>query len=549
MSAPALAASISDWRSDVDELIREVRATHPDPYARCGRLTFLREAEKLKKDIPLLSEEQRMVGAMKLVALIGDTHTQLEPNRADFALWYPIRVYEFSDGYFVTAAHDSVAELAGAKMVEVAGKPVAKAAADARALMGADNGFSARENLAAFSSAALMKGLGYASADGKMRIKVELANGKAVQRTLSPHHSDDPRYEKDDSTFEWRFQAEMGGPPVGGVDHWISAYKAKPYAAFRVTDASRPLRLMNRRTFATKALPEHDAFYIQSNFVGDDFDKQFHDALIEVDKARPRRLIVDFRYNFGGDGSRVPAMAREFIKREDARPWTELYIITGRRTLSAGIMAAHALFENTQRTVIGEPMSAPINSYGDATSIHFRKTGMKLTLSTVRHQLGDDKNIAAFTPVDLPVAMSSGDYAAGRDPAVDPVLQGEEVRGLAVIAMNDGGKMARQAFERRAKAYAEFDWWSPPQEIELRIATEKLLAQKRFEDAIETASLNADIHPDIWNTWYNLGVAQRAGGRMQDSLESWRHVLELDPENSNRDEIRSAFADAGAALD
>jgi hypothetical protein len=99
------ARSVSDWRQDIDEIVKDVEAVHPNPFAKTGKLTFLRRAEALKVDIPRLGEEERVVGLMRLIALIGDTHTQLEPNRPDFALWYPIRIYAFTDGYFVTAAH------------------------------------------------------------------------------------------------------------------------------------------------------------------------------------------------------------------------------------------------------------------------------------------------------------------------------------------------------------------------------------------------------------------------------------------------------------
>ena len=544
----AQAASVSDWRHDIDEIIRDVQAIHPNPFFKTGRFIFLQRAEALKANIPRLKEEQRVVGAMQLIALIGDTHTQLEPDRPDFALWFPIRIYEFTDGYFVTAVHKSVAELAGARVLEVAGRPVDSVANDARSLMGADNTFASKEYLFAFCNAALMKGLGYASTTGDLKVKFKLTNGSVIERVLSPHKTDDPRFKKDDSTFEWHFQAEMGGPPFGGVDDWISAYKGLPYGVFRTTDLSRPLRLINRRFFAAKQLPEQEAFYIQSNFVGDDFAQQFRGALREVDKLKPRRLIVDLRYNFGGDGSQVPAMVREFIKREDAPPWKELYILTGRRTLSAGIMAAVAVMDNTEHTVIGEPMSAPVNSYGDATSINFPRTGLHMYLSTATHQLGDSNDVSEFAPVDVPAPFTFADYTSGRDPAIDPILRGEEMRSLPVIAVAGGGAVARQVYEDRKVRFRDYAWWSPPTEIALRRAGQMLLEQKRFQDAIETGKLNAEIHPDIWNVWYNLGKAQMAAGLTPEALESYRRVLEIDPNNDNSEEIHKASANAGVVL-
>jgi len=89
----ARAASVSDWRQDIDELVKDVQAIHPNPFFKTGRIIFLRRAAALKAALPDLTEEQRMVGAMRLIALIGDTHTQLEPDRPDFGSWYPFRIY------------------------------------------------------------------------------------------------------------------------------------------------------------------------------------------------------------------------------------------------------------------------------------------------------------------------------------------------------------------------------------------------------------------------------------------------------------------------
>jgi len=122
--APADAASLADWRADMAALLKDIRATHPDPFTKTGELTFMRRYSALMSALPELTEEQRVVDAMKLVALIGDGHTQLEPNDPAFAYWYPVRIYEFSDGYFITSAFKDVRELAGARVLRIAGRPL-----------------------------------------------------------------------------------------------------------------------------------------------------------------------------------------------------------------------------------------------------------------------------------------------------------------------------------------------------------------------------------------------------------------------------------------
>jgi len=196
LAAPAISAqssptgppapSASDWIRDLDDIARDLRAYHPNPFSKTGELSFRRALQRLKDALPSLSEEQRVVGTMRLVALIGDGHTQLEPGSARFAYWYPVRLYEFTDGYFVTSAHPSVRELAGAEVLEVAGRPVREVAEEARRLMGADNAFGRKEHLYPLHNAGLMKGLGYAAVNGELKIKARLRDGEIADRILAP---------------------------------------------------------------------------------------------------------------------------------------------------------------------------------------------------------------------------------------------------------------------------------------------------------------------------------------------------------------------------
>jgi len=212
------AAGIAEWRDDLDEIVREIRASHPNPFTKTGELTFLREVDKLKRELPALTESERVVRAMQLVALLGDGHTFLEPISSAFSSWYPFRLYEFTDGFFITSAHRSVSDLAGAQVLEIAGRPIAEVAAKARTLLSADNEFQRRERLYPLHSAALMAGMGFAGPKGELQGKFKLKNGKVVQRTLTPSPADDPNFEGNEATFEWRFRGEMFGMPFGKTD-------------------------------------------------------------------------------------------------------------------------------------------------------------------------------------------------------------------------------------------------------------------------------------------------------------------------------------------
>ncbi len=537
----AKAATVEEWRQDLDRVVADVRATHPAPFAKVGELNFIRAAEAIKADLPRLTEEQRVVRAMALVALLGDGHSQLQPDNPAFAHWYPFRAYEFDDGYFLTGVHKSIAELAGAQILSIDGRPVAEAAAAARALMGADNRFDAKERLYPLMNAGVMKGLSYAAGDGALRVRLRLANGKSVERTIAPMAGESP-------AFEWTFRPEYWGP-IGPPEDWVSGYRNQTVAQLRTQDLGRPPHLMYRRAFFAYPMPDRNAYYIQVNVVGGTADESlpafFRRALAEVDLVKPEHLIVDIRYNFGGDGSNVLPVLHQFIARKFDPPWRKLYLLTGRKTFSAAVLMTDAFIDHMQPTIVGEPAGAPLNTFGDTNSFRYAATGMKMFVSFERHEKGKSTDVSRFIPVDYPATFSFDDYAAGRDPAVDAILNGSEVRSIPAIAATDGAAAAHAVYLDRKARFAGNETWRPTTELDLRIVMRELDDLGRTGNAIEVATLNAQINPQEWRTWMNLGDLQMKAGAKAVAVEDYRRSVGLnDPTNFNADRLRGIIAAA-----
>ena len=537
LGAPAGAATVEEWRRDIDRIVADVKATHPDPWAKTGWLTFTRAAEAIKEDVPRLSEEQRMVRAMALVATLGDGHTRLEPTGNSFAQWYPFRLYEFTDGYFITGAHRSSPDLAGAQLIEIGGRPAAETLTAVRALFGADNAYDAKERLHAVHNAALMKGLGRAGADGALHVKLKLRNGRSVARRIVPLTGQSPG-------FGWIFQPEYWGA-VGGPEDWISAFNGLTVSRLRELDAARPAHLMYRRAFHAAPLSDGKAYYIQSNVMGGTADKSlpalYRDALKEVDRLRPDHLIVDLRYNFGGDGSFVPQIVHQFLARRDSPPWKNLYLLTGRRTFSAGVLLTDAFRDHLSLTVIGEPAGAPLNAYGDANSFDYPATGMRMFVSVERHQQGKSTDTAEIIPVDYPASFSFAEYATGRDPAIDPIVAGKEVRSITAIAAADGSAAAFAAYVDRQARFGSDPGWRAPSEFDLRTVTRQLDDSGRTFAAIDVATLNTRLNPQEWRTWMNLGDLLVRVGRRAEGIANYRRSLALkDPTNFNAARLQQA---------
>ncbi len=547
ITTPASAATVSEWRAAVDGVISDILAIHPEPFAKVGETTWRREAVALQMDLPQLSESERVVRLMKLVAILGDGHTSIQLADPKYASWYPVRIYEFSDGYFITSAHKSVSDLSGAQVLDIAGKPVAEAMKAARELSGADNEFDAMERLYPVHNAYLMKAMGFADADGSLATRLRLANGRIVTRKLTPQSADEQLYPYYQEIFDWHYLTEVFGLPFGERGDWITAYKGLPSSAFREVDETRPPFLQYRRGFTSRALPERDAYYLQYNQTSfDGMVTATRQAFGEIDAQKPKRLIVDTRYNFGGDGSTVEPMIREFIQRQDNPPWEELYLITGRKTFSAGLFVIDAFRDHTDATIIGEPAGASFVSYGDAVSKLYPEIGVTLYVSTLRHQLEESNDLRPFIPVDAPAPQAFSDYKNGRDPAIDPILEGEDMRSLSQIATTNGGAAARRAHEDREAKYVGLSWYRPPTEIELRRAVDALVDAERLDDAADTAALNTQINPFVWNAWYGLGNVLKQKNRTGEAMASYKCVLLLDPNNWNKSEIETLFTEQNA---
>lgn len=541
-SVLAEAATVDEWRRDAEAIVNDVLAYHPAPFAKIGELVWRREAAEFRESLPELSEPERVVRLMQLVAMLGDGHSNIQLKDERYALWYPVRFLEFSDGYFVTSAHESQKDLAGAEILTVAGRPAAEAFAAARTLFGADNEFDAKLRLFAAHNAYLMQALGFARADASMEATFRLRNGTTAKRVLKPQQADELRLTKGEPIFDWTYAAEVYGMPFGAREDWVAAYENLPSRAFRELDEARPPFLQLRTRYTRRALPAKDAYYVQMNQTDDTGMVAFMaEALDEVDRLKPKQLIIDMRNNFGGDGSTVTPMIHQFIRRQKEKPWKELYLLTGPKTFSAGLMAVEAFVRHTDATLVGEPPGAAYNSSGDAIARPYPALGLALNISTNRHQLAASDDFRAFIPVDVPAPMSFADYVAGRDPAVDPILAGEEMRAIPAIARTDGGAAARRAHLAREAKYASLPWYRPPSEIALRFVVFDLVAEKRFEDAIETARLTTEIHPYVWNGWYNLADAQKAAGLKEESYASYQCVVLLEPNNWNVPSIRELF--------
>jgi hypothetical protein len=147
----------------------------------------------------------------------------------------------------------------------------------------------------------------------------------------------------------------------------------------------------------------------------------------------PARLIVDLRFNTGGDLSQghplMKALSASPIGRERGR----LYVVVGPTTFSAGISHATWLKQDSQAIFVGSEPGDGLDTWAEGGNVVLPNSKLvlhyadkahrysKRPLDVPKEQVWLDMNIDDLKP-DEPAPLSFTDYVAGRDPAVQAIL-------------------------------------------------------------------------------------------------------------------------------
>src|SRR6056297_1963982 len=91
-----------EWLQDLNYLEKELPARHKNLFFKLKKEEFKSELEKIKADLPKLSNLDITLRLAELFTKIGDSHTTVNNTRF-FKKYYPVYFKKFADGYRVRA--------------------------------------------------------------------------------------------------------------------------------------------------------------------------------------------------------------------------------------------------------------------------------------------------------------------------------------------------------------------------------------------------------------------------------------------------------------
>lgn len=399
------------WRWDLDFLVRRMEQMHWDLYAHVTKERFATEIEQLKKDLPTLSEPMARLRLQRVIAMVGDGHTQLHlaaENETSIAR-YPIHLFEFADGLHVMGAAKEHAELVGSRVAAIGDKPIAEVAKAAGQFISRDNDMHLKSATPArLCNPTALLAVGAAKADDAAEFTLETSDGKQRRVTLKP------------TSFPARGQGGLLIP------NFVYAHQS-------LAPEQLPLYLQNTsKRQAIVPLPEHKAVYFWFGAVQEDRESRFADVVAElfskVDGDNAETLIIDMRFNGGGNTGLVQPLLTGLIARPRLNRPGGIYVIIGRGTYSAAQNTVNMIETMTRATFVGEPTASRPNFVGESTWFVLPHTNLRVRCSSRYWQFNSSTDQRTWVHPQIAAEPTYADYAAGRDPCVEAILKSMKSR-------------------------------------------------------------------------------------------------------------------------
>jgi hypothetical protein len=407
-------------RQDVEQFSRLLamdRAFSPAARVVANRHTAELQAER----VPLDGGRFR-VALLRIAALADNGHTSLEDNEYNRPNCVPVRVTWFSDGLYVLRAKSAYADLLGARVDDIDGRPTRDVLAALGLLHGGADGWRLLHAVLYIQSPEILYGAGFGSFPEQTTWTFSLPNGTRTTRPLAGEVSSGR--ESQDLMTRWLSPQKVEGE----LSNWRTLFS---------NDADLPLSLRDFNSAFRRAWIDHGCtLFIQLKAI-QDAGKQhlgaFLDATTEEMRAdTPCNVILDMRFNTGGDYTKVAGFAAHLA---DFVPRGRIYLLTGPQTFSAAITTIAFIKQaaGSRAVILGEPVGDRLSFYGEGNTGCLPHSGLCVHYATGMHDYAHPCNdwdkcfwlnwlfpvqVKSLAP-DETIRMTFHDYTARRDPVFE----------------------------------------------------------------------------------------------------------------------------------
>ena len=398
-----------EWRDDLKYLVGRITQLHPNAFSKHSHEEFENAVKALNQQIPTLTAPEIVMELAKIVALVGDGHTDLIPFQpaTGFSM-YPLQLFDFADGLYIIAAAPRYRNFAGWKLVKIGDSRVEDISGILQKHIGADNEWTVKDRAPLYYVCReFLQSQRVIAPNEEARFTVVNDNGQVRSFVAKPTSL--LRY------FYWYFKP-------------LQKWKYNP-----APKATTPLSQRNpTQNYWFTYLPSSETLFFKFNQIRESGSESFNGftkRLFRFARSHPvKAFVIDLRDNSGGDNT-IP---RPFVKELSADPLLNrrgsLFTLIGRHTFSAAVNFTSMLENETNTTFVGEPTGAGPNHYGDPKLILLPHSKLVVLIATRWWQFGDPSDTRREHSAGIPVDVTHADYFGGHDRALDAAVTAADDR-------------------------------------------------------------------------------------------------------------------------
>ena len=369
-----------------------------------------------------LSDEAFLLATHRIAALAGNAHETAWSGWLP-ATRLPIRVLWFPDAMVVARAAPEHHALLGARIESIEGLSPDELMGRLRSYFGGPDD-NLRWNATWFVElGGLLHAMGVGGDSKVLRLRVRRVDGVAMEVTLP---------------FVARSAAATGARPP-------RLWSAPPYESERkhgwrsaIDGREPPLYLREPdEPFRIASLLAIEALYVQfrANSTADAGGRDIEAFVARVRESlaesRPMNLVLDLRFDIGGDIDQTRDLARTMVEAVPGR----IFVLTGPYTFSAGIVFAAAMKHDggARVTLVGEPVGDRLRFWSEGRHVCLPHSKVCLRASDGVWDLlkgcagepacyGDrlDARVDSLDP-EIHAPLTSAAWLSGRDPGMEAV--------------------------------------------------------------------------------------------------------------------------------
>lgn len=426
LCAPAHGQSLTadDMRDDL-RYLRDVWSSTDRSLTPERREQFDTAIRQASLRTSKLSDVDFALEVSRLVAIAHNGHSGANVEGRLHGL--PVGFAWFADGLFVVRADAAHQDLLGTQVERFGSLTVGEARARTSELIPGSSAWASNQAAVYLRTLEVLHFIGASGRVDSASLSVRLASGRTRRVRLEKETAPDPS-----PAPAWMGTVPAATDLPGRWSHVLDDVANRPSLYRDVTHFDREWPRGDR------------VFYVRSNSIyGTDANRyELNEKLIgvlqvEVAERRPRFAIIDLRLNHGGDFFNTVIFASALPRLIPADG--KIFVLVGPDTFSAAIATAAMLKANGGDRVVfvGDTLGDDAEFWSEGPGITLPRSGITVSSGVRKHNWSAAcagsadcywGNVA-FGPrgisldPDIRITPRFSDYAAGRDPVLEAVLE------------------------------------------------------------------------------------------------------------------------------